>query len=400
MRRTLSSLTLAAVIGLAAGCSDEPAAGGPGAGGPPGGMQLPVEAVTVELQALGGGLQTVGSLRADESVTVRPEVAGRITRIHFEEGGTVRAGQPLFTLDADTARAALNEAAANLENSRRAAARGHELVDQQLIARADYDNLQAQLAVDQARLASARTAVSKMTLNAPFAGQVGLRQVSVGEYVTAGQELVTLVRTDPIEVDFSVPETEQARIRPGQPIRVTVDAFPGDRFGGEVVAIDPVIDIDSRSIKLRAQVANPDGKLRPGQFARVQLQPRGGDAQVLMIPEQALMQSGEERYVYTVVDGKAHKAVITTGRREPGKLQVLSGLEAGAVVITAGQSKPMMHEGMAVMVLPAPGAEGAPDAAAPKGSAAPAAAEEQAAEKPAAEAATPQDNAAPESDSR
>ncbi|HEU4813431.1 MAG TPA: efflux RND transporter periplasmic adaptor subunit [Xanthomonadaceae bacterium] len=341
-------LAAALVFGLAA-CSDEPDAAA--AGGPPGGMQLPVEVVTVAPQPLEGGLETVGSLRADESVVISPEVAGRITRIHFREGGRVNAGDPMFSLDGDTYRAALAEAQANLANSRSAAARGSQLNEEQLIARSDYDTLRAQQAVDQARVASASTALSKMTLRAPFSGQVGLREVSVGDFVSVGQDLVTLVRTDPIEVDFSVPETELARLRPGQGLQVQVDAFPGETFSGEVVAIDPVIDIGSRSVQVRARIANPDGRLRPGQFARLQLQARD-DVTALLIPEQALMQQGEERFVYTVVDGKAKRVVVDTGARVPGLVEVTSGLQAGDVVITAGQGKPMFFEGIGVMVVP------------------------------------------------
>ena len=361
--RSVSLLfSVALALGLAA-CSDEPDAGAAGAGGPPGGMQLPVEAVTVTPQPLAGGLDTVGSLRADESVVVSPEVAGRITRIHFREGGSVNAGDPLFSLDGDSARAALAEAQANLANSRSAAARAEQLIDQQLIARSDYDTLRAQQAVDAARVASARTALSKMTLRAPFAGQVGLREVSVGDYVSAGQDLVTLVRIDPIEVDFSVPETELQRLRPGQRLQLQVDAFPGETFGGEVVAIDPVIDVDSRSVQVRARIANPDGRLRPGQFARLQLQARNQDT-ALLIPEQALMQQGEERFVYTVVDGKASRVVVQTGARVPGMVEVTSGLQAGDVVITAGHGKPMFFEGVGVMVVPTDEADGQPAPAA------------------------------------
>ena len=361
MRRHLRFALLlpaALVLGLAA-CSDEPDAAAAAAGGPPGGMQLPVEVVTVAPQPLAGGLETVGSLRADESVVISPEVAGRITRIHFREGGRVNAGDPMFSLDGDTYRAAHAEAQANLANSRSAAARGDQLIDEQLIARSDYDTLRAQQAVDQARVASARTALSKMTLRAPFSGQVGLREVSVGDFVSVGQDLVTLVRTDPIEVDFSVPETELARLRPGQSLALQVDAFPGESFSGEVVAIDPVIDIDSRSVQVRAQIANPDGRLRPGQFARLQLQARG-DTTALLIPEQALMQQGEERFVYTVVDGKAKRVVVETGVRVPGMVEVTSGLQAGDVVITAGHGKPMFFEGIGVMVVPTGEADAQP----------------------------------------
>lgn len=366
MRRNVlfSGLLITGLLALN-GCGGKDEAAAAAAGGPPGGMQLPVEAVTVQPQALVAGLQTVGSLRADESVVVRPEVAGRISRIHFTEGGRVKAGQPLFTLDGSLAQASLNEANANLENSRRAAARAGELSKSQLIARSDYDQARASLGVDQARAASARTALSKMTLRAPFSGQVGLREVSVGEFVNVGQDLVTLVRLDPIEVDFSVPETALAQLRNGQKLGVTIDAYPDDTFAGEVVAIDPVVDPGSRSARLRAQIPNPDGRLKPGQFAKLQLDTGTDNAAALLVPEQALMQDGDTRFVYTVVDGKAKKTVIKTGARVPGMVHVLEGLKGGDVVITAGQGKPMMHDGMAVMVLPPAGAPAAGSAAAP-----------------------------------
>ena len=362
MRRTtlVPAVIFAALALSACGGQDKPGAGG--AGGPPGGMQLPVETVTLQPQALQGGLQTVGSLRADESVVVRPEVGGRVTRIHFTEGGRVAAGQPLFTLDGSLAQASLNEAAANLENSRRTIARAEQLSREKLIAQSDLDKARAQLGVDQARVASARTALSKMTLRAPFSGQVGLRNVSVGEFVNVGQDLVTLVKLDPIEVDFSVPETALTQLRNGQKIAITVDAFPGETYGGQVVAIDPVIDPNSRSAKLRARIPNPDFRLRPGQFAQLRLDTGTGDARALMVPEQALMQDGETRFVYTVVDGKAKKTTVRTGTRTPGLVQVVEGLKAGDVVITAGQAKPMMRDGVPVMSLPPQGTagEGAP----------------------------------------
>lgn len=364
MRRALVLLTLIASLALAAGCAKKDGANAAPAGGPPGGGMppLPVETVTLKPQPLADGLQTVGSLRADESVVVRPEIAGRISRIHFTEGGRVAAGQPLFTLDGSLAQASLNEAAANLDNSRRAATRAGELSKQKLIAQADDDKARASLGVDQARVASARTTLSKMTLRAPFSGQIGLREVSVGEFVNVGQDLVTLVRLDPIKVDFSVPESALSQLHDGQKIQLTLDAFPGDVFDGQVVAIAPVIDPDSRSAKLRAQIANHDFRLHPGQFAKLQLQTGSNTAGALLIPEQALMQDGDTRFVYTVVGGKAKKAVIKTGIRVPGQLQVLEGLKAGDVVITAGQTKPIMHDGLDVKSLP-PGMPTPPGAA-------------------------------------
>ena len=361
--RTVKAIAGAFALSLlvaACGGKGDAAAGAPGGGegGPPGGGMppMPVEATTLKTEKFAAGLQTVGSLRADEQVVVRPEIAGRIVRIHFTEGGRVAAGQPLFSLDSATAQAAYNEAAANLANSQRAEARTKELVGQKLISQSEYDTVQAQHGVDIARVESARTALSKMTLRAPFAGQVGLRNVSVGEFVTVGKDLVTLVRLDPMEIDFSVPESALAQIRVGQPVQATVDAFPGETFSAEVVAIDPVVDAQSRSAHLRARIDNPDGRLRPGQFAQLQLDTGTGDATALLVPEQALMQAGDERFVYTLVDGKARRTVVKTGQRVPGLIQVTAGLKAGDTVITAGQSKPMMGDGLPVAPIPEEGA--------------------------------------------
>jgi membrane fusion protein (multidrug efflux system) len=344
---------------------------------------MPVEAVTLKTEKFATGLQTVGSLRADEMVVIRPEIAGRIQRIHFKEGGSVSAGQVMFTLDASVAQAAYTEANANLVNSRRAESRTRELVGQKLIAQSDYDQAAAAFHVDQARVELARATLAKMTLRAPFSGQVGLRNVSVGSFVTVGQDLVTLVRLDPIEVDFAAPESYIAQLRDGQKISVTLDAYPGQVFGGAVEAIDPVIDANSRSAKLRAQIANPDGRLKPGQFAKLQLDTGGNAGEGVLVPEQALLQDGNVRYVYTVVDGKAHRVEIRTGLRVPGKLQVLEGLKAGDMVITSGQTKPIMHEGLAVQAVPAEGApqggQAAPAGAKPQ--AKPAAAQEKPAQK-------------------
>ena len=364
-----ASVLAISILLAACGGKGDAAAGAPGGGegGPPGGGMppMPVEAVTLKTEKFAGGLQTVGSLRADEQVIVRPEIAGRIQRINFTEGGRVVAGQPLFTLDTATAQAAYNEAKANLENSRRNETRSKDLVAQKLIAASEYDRLTAQHVVDQARLESARTTLDKMTLRAPFAGHIGLRNVSVGEFVEAGQDLVTLVRLDPIEVDFSAPESALGKLQEGQKISITVDAFPNQVFAGVVEAIDPVIDPTSRSAKLRAQIPNPDGRLRPGQFAKLQLDTGGAGGEGVLVPEQALLQDGNVRYVYTVVDGKAHRVEIKTGLRVPGKLQVTEGLKAGDVVITSGQTKPIMHEGLDVQVMPAEGApQQAPAAAA------------------------------------
>ncbi len=373
MRRIVISLSLIALViaGLfvwrhySAGseAGGGPAAAG-GGGGPPGGMMLPVEAVTVKPEPLGRGFSTVGTLRADEAIVVRPEIAGRVVKIHFTEGQRVKAGAVLFSLDSSVQRAALREAQANLENARRSATRSEELSKGDLISRSELENAQAQLSVAEARVASARAQLDKTSLIAPFDGVVGLREVSVGAYVNFGLALVNLVRLDPMEVDFSLPESDLGLVKAGQPITVTVDALRGETFKGEVTAIDPMMDITSRSAKLRAQIDNDDYKLRPGLFARIVLG-TDSDATALLVPEQALLQQGETRFVYTIVDGKAKRTEVKTGKRVPGKLEIVQGLKAGDQVITAGQGKPMMNDGMPVVVVP--GAGGAQGGAPPAG---------------------------------
>ena len=340
------------------GGDDATQAGAPGAeapaGGPGGGdMQLPVEAATVRSESLQASLSTVGTTRADESVILRPEVAGRIVKLPFTEGDRVKQGDVLFALDDSVPRAAVAEAEATLVNARLADKRASELGERRLISQSDIDNLRSQLGVAQARIASARAQAGKYVIRAPFDGVIGLREVSAGEYVSPGQALVSLVRLDPMEVDFSLPESQLANVKPGQTLRLTVDAYPGETFTGTLSAIDPVIDINSRSARLRARIDNSDYRLRPGLFARVELGTGEANQTGLMIPEQALLQQGDERFVYRVVDGKAARTVVQTGLRLPGRIQVVSGLSEGDQVISAGQAKPMMFDGAGVMVMPA-----------------------------------------------
>ena len=389
----LIALVIAGLLVWRSSGADSDAGGaagaGGGGGGPPGGMMLPVEAITVKPEPLGDGVSTVGTLRADESIVVRPEIAGRMVKIHFTEGQRVKAGARLFSLDSSLQRAALREAQATLENARRNSTRSEELAQGNLISRAELENAQAQLHVAEARVASARAQLEKTSLLAPFDGVVGLREVSVGSYVTVGQALVNLVRLDPMEVDFSLPESSLGQVKPGQPVTVTVDALRGESFKGEVIAVDPMMDVTSRSARVRAQIDNSDYKLRPGLFARVSLG-TDGEGTALLVPEQALLQQGETRFVYRIVDGKAKRTEVKTGKRVPGKLEIVEGIKAGDQVITAGQGKPMMNDGMPVVVVPsaggaqggAPAAGGQPGAAAAGG--APAAGGQPAGGEPAA----------------
>jgi len=315
-------------------------AGAPGGAGGFGGGMPPsaVETVVLRARAAPNTFETVGSLRSGEAIMLRPEVAGRVREIHFSDGQQVAAGALLITLDDELVRAELNEANANLANSRRAYNRAQELAQKQLIARADLDKAQAALGVDQARAASAGTRVSKAQLRAPFAGVIGLRKVSVGDYVEAGRDLVELVRLDPLEIDLRAPETVLSTLAVGQKVLFGVDAFRDDRFTATVVAISPIVELGGRSVALRARFDNPDHKLRPGMSARVRVE-LDSNAKALLVPEQAIVPMGEQKNVYTVVQGKAKLVAVTLGMRLPGLVEITSGLKDGDQVIVSGLQK-------------------------------------------------------------
>lgn len=332
-----------------------------GPGGPPGGGMPPttVETVKITARALPSQIETVGTLRADESAVIRPEVAGKIEKIHFTEGQRISAGALLFSLDASLTQADLNEANANLENSRRANARAKELADKQLVARADLDKTKATFSVDQARAASARTLLQKAQIRAPFDGVLGLREVSAGDYVNVGQALINLVRLDPMEVDFSVPEVQLGKMAVGQVVSLSVDAYPSEAFSGEIVAIAPTVDAAGHSVSLRARIPNRDLKLRPGLFAQVKIV-FGTNPNALMVPEQAIWPSGEQKMVYRVNDGVAKLVPVSLGTRIPGFVEVLEGLKAGDEIVTSGQQK--LKDGAKVATAAPSAAPGAPAA--------------------------------------
>ncbi len=316
---------------------------------PPGGFAIPIEtAVAVERQ-LTEELIAVGSLRANESVTIRPEIAGRIAATHFKEGQTVSEGAMLVSLDDSIARAELQQSEANLTLSRRNYERADELYRKQSGTAQARDTALAKLHADEAAVALSRAQLAKTVVRAPFAGTVGLRQVSNGDYVGAGRDIVSLVNADPLKVDFKVPETRLREVAVGQRLAVELDAYPGRSFPGEVYAIEPSADPEGRSVALRARIPNPDGVLRPGLFARVRLMVKLRDSAVV-VPEQAIVPQGDAQYVYRVIDGKAMLTPVTLGLRLAGEVELTAGVKPGETVVTAGQIK--LRSGVPVQSLP------------------------------------------------
>lgn len=327
-----------------------------------GGFAIPVEAAKVVASPLTLSIPTVGTLRSNESVTLSPEISGRIAELHVGEGEAVEAGATIAVLDQSVDKAELAQAQAALELSRANFKRAEELLAKNAGTARSRDEAVAALRNDEASVALARARLEKTVLTAPFDGVLGLRQVSVGQYLDPGTPIVNLEDIDPLKVDFRVPEIYFSVVKVGQPIEILLDAFPDDSFVGTVYAIDPQIDVNGRAIVIRASVPNTDGKLRPGLFARVNLIYESR-ANVLFVPEQALVPQGEAQSVFKVVDGKATLTPVKIGTRVGATVEIREGLAEGELVVTAGQIK--LQDGVPVMVpeaAPAP-AETAPDAA-------------------------------------
>jgi membrane fusion protein, multidrug efflux system len=308
---------------------------------------VPVEAAKVIAAPLSEQVTAVGTLLSNEAVTVSSEIPGRLKEIHFQEGQPVEKGAPLFTLDDSVYRAQLDDAEAKLKLAEQTNKRTSTLFTSKYATAQSADEAASNLAVSTAATELARVQLEKTRIVAPFSGIVGLRHVSVGEYITAGQALVNLEAVDPVKADFRVPEKFLPAIRVGQTIRIKVDAFPKDSFEGKVYAIDPRLDVAGRSLLVRAMVPNQDQRLRPGLFARVTVILQLKE-DALTIPEQAIVPQGDSQFVFKIVDGKVHLTKVVIGTRREGRVEILDGLAAGDEVVTAGQLK--IREGSAVTV--------------------------------------------------
>lgn len=315
-------------------------------GGPPGGMAMPVEAGPVKIGVVERRVTAVGSLLSSESVVIRPETAGRIAEISFAEGQPVRQGQVLVKIDDAIQRGVLAQGQASLALSRIEATRADELFRQGTGSAKARDQTQAKLLFDQAELAVAQTRLAKLTLVAPFEGVLGLRKVSIGDYVKEGQDIVNLEAIDPLKVDFQVPEQFLTVVAVGQALAVSLDAVPGRSFAGVVYAIDPLVDVNGRSIRIRARIDNREKVLRPGLFARVVLT-LASRTDAILIPEQSVFAIGTDQYVFRIRDGVARQARVKLGDRRNAEVEILEGLERDDVVIWTGQLK--LRDGVPVM---------------------------------------------------
>lgn len=336
-----------------------------------------VEVASVQQRDLADTVQAVGSLRAQNSVVLRPEVSGRIVRLGFRDGQRVRKGALLVQLDDQLPRAQVAQAQAELSITQANDKRNRELVAQGFISQRTLDESGANVQVAQAKLALAQATAARLRVVAPFDGVAGIGKVSVGEYVKDGTEVVNIEALDKMFVDFRLPERYQSQVHIGQAVQVALDALPGAEFLAQVRALDPQIDANGRSLSVRASLGNAELRLRPGMFARVMLL-LGERKGALVVPEAAIVPQGAGAQVFRVVqaaDGqtKTQSTVVQLGMRAQGLVEVTQGLSAGDTVVTAGQQR-LQQSDTAVRVAELPANVPAPqapvNAAAPPASAA------------------------------
>jgi membrane fusion protein (multidrug efflux system) len=335
-------------VGGAAAVSAAPAAGGGS------GDVVRVEAQPVRSQALADDVTAVGSLVSNESVVLRPEVAGRVAAIHFREGAPVRKDEILVELDSAVQRAELQQARANLTLAESNHRRTADLFARKFVSQSSLDTARSQLEVARAAVALAEAHLARMQIRAPFDGVVGIRNVSPGDFVQDGDDLVNLADIATLKADFRLPELYLDRIRPGQALDLTSDVLPGETFAATVYAIDPLVDAQGRAVALRARLDNPGGRLRPGMFVRVRLI-LAERPDVLVVPETALVPApGDVQFVYRVADDRAERVEVRTGMRRSAMVEIVAGLAAGELVVTAGQLK--LRDGAPVELVAPPAA--------------------------------------------
>lgn len=322
----------------AAPAATSPSAGSARPGGQGGSRPAPppldVSGVTVRTEAFAESIVANGTLRAEESIELQTEVNGKVVALNFEEGQRVTAGQVLVKIDDSTQQANLRRTQARRALAALREQRLARLVAEGGVSQLEFDQAQSEIAVIDAELEVLRAEIAKTEIRAPFDGVAGLRFISLGAYVNPATRIATLQGTARLKVDFSVPERYATLVSPGDPVRFTV-AGTATPFTGQILAIEPRIDIATRSILLRALCNNPDGMLVPGSFARVEYTVQKSSEAVL-VPAIALISGLEERFLFVVRDGVARRVTVTTGARTASRVQILEGLAPGDIVITSG----------------------------------------------------------------
>lgn len=301
-------------------------------------------------------LSAIGTVAAVQGVTVSADLPGTVDRIAFESGAAVRAGDVLVELDTRQERAQLAAAEADRVLAHRIVKRMSAMWDEGVISQTDYDRATAEAEQSAAVVGEIRAAIARKTIRAPFSGILGIRQVNLGQYLSAGSAIVSLQALDPIYVNFSVPQQEADTVRIGLPVRVTGGASVGTATAGRVTAIDSIVDPATRNVQVQASFANPGRALRPGMFVQTEVD-LGASREAIALPRSAISYAPYGDSVFVVAplagpNGHSYRGVrqqfVKLGEARGDQIAVLSGVDAGDEVVTSGVFK--LHNGSAVLV--------------------------------------------------
>jgi membrane fusion protein, multidrug efflux system len=349
MKHSVIAVMAISMVILISACGKDQAQAGPGSGGGRGGQAGPpaiVISALVAEKSWGERVQAVGTARAKESIDIASRVSDKISRVHFESGDSVRAGQILVSLQTGSDTGNLAVAQAQVKDADRQFIRGEQLAKEKLVSASQLDTLRSNRDAARARAQAAQATLADRAILAPFSGVLGLRKISPGELVSAGTVIVTLDDVSKIKVDFSLPEVQMAMLKVNLLIEARSDAYPGKVFTGRVISVDSRVDMQSRSIAAQAEIDNPENLLRPGMLLEINVLQSQRSA--LVIPELALQQIGGESFVYRVtLDGTAEKVVVKSGSRSFGFVEIAQGLKAGDRIVVEGTSK--LRPGQSVM---------------------------------------------------
>jgi membrane fusion protein (multidrug efflux system) len=322
-------------------------------------FQPPPEAVTTIAavqERWPESLTAIGSVAPVQGVTISADLPGTVDRIGFEAGQSVREGEVLALLDTRQEQAQLAAAEAQRELARLNFTRMQGLLDENVVSRAEFDRATADQRQSDARVGEVRAAIERKTIRAPFSGILGIRKVNLGQYLSAGDPLVTLQSLNPIYVNFGVPQQAMGQVRAGRTVRVTVADVSGVEFTGRITAIDSVVDESTRNVQAQATFANPAGKLRPGMFVQAEVV-LGAASTMVSLPASAISYAPYGNSVFVVADlqdqgGRTYRGVrqqfVKLGGARGDQISILSGVKAGDEVVTSGVFK--LRNGAAVLV--------------------------------------------------
>jgi membrane fusion protein (multidrug efflux system) len=311
---------------------------------------IAVVTAPVNSERVSNQLSALGTAKANESVDITTKASNLVTGVKFQDGERVRRGQVLLELDSAQARADLAEAEAARTESTSQFNRSRELLSTKAVSESTLEQLESQMKANTARVAAANARLEDTVIRAPFNGRVGLRRVSIGSLVNPGTVITTLDDTSVIKVDFQVPENFLGSLREGLTVTALASAFPGREFAGKVGSVDSRVDTVTRSVTVRALMPNGENLLKPGMFLNVRI--ARDEREAMIIPEAALVPEQSRQFVYVSNDGHAQRREVQIGTREPGRVEIIAGLQPGERVVVEGTQK--IRDGFAIHELKQP----------------------------------------------